>query len=165
MLKVCTDDVQINCIPFSKLHYISYARHTKSVSGRGAHRSRQQRNVSSGWNLLCVPQDIRSPAARANVSHDLSQSGHGGDSTRIGRYFRPGLRPVYTAPNHYENYTMRPFLFLLMLTRLFLSATTSLEPEVMPHGRSGHQSHLIRAIRIYVCNAHFSSSFGKMSRT
>ena len=64
VLKVCPDSVQVNRIPLSNEHYIYYAWHTKSVWGRGTHRSTEQRNVTSGWNLRCVPKDIKSAEVR-----------------------------------------------------------------------------------------------------
>lgn len=65
VLKVCSLAVEVNCIPLNQEHYISYAWHTKSIWGRSTHRSREQRNVTSGWNLRCVPKDIKSAEVRA----------------------------------------------------------------------------------------------------
>jgi hypothetical protein len=143
VLRAYTHVAQFNCILLSNGHNESYARHTKSVWGRCTHRWRRQSNVTSGWNFQYVPKDIKSAEVRTRYKPRPRGIGTWGGSTRIRCYFRLGLRRFNTVPNQYENCTMQPFLFLLMLMRVFLSVITSLEPNVTPHGRSGHRGRLV----------------------
>jgi hypothetical protein len=54
---------QLRSLESRTLHILCMAY--KVCLGRGTHRSREQRNDTTRWNLRCVPKDIKSSEVRA----------------------------------------------------------------------------------------------------